>query len=425
MEKRAASTVEDKTCIKHKSATLPRLLLESIGRIQNNSIEWKRLCCPKMLKNTRQTKIKCQLARTPQPSLCINVNVLAAIFPCSKPSICNPMKMGSFSWNRRFLKLVHPGGFVEIHKNPITAAEVMKKYPRHFVTRPDVFRFPWIMICPESILKPGNVFFIVPYHTVYGLLQTSLMQQQDHFLPCYDEICPAWAEQEVRWEKSDGLIQFPQEGNSLESSVVIRQDFHLLAEKQSPPASQERAKVDCKFEDEYAIFPKDLDDSNIKQFLEQCPDGQSLGKAHFEVKTQQHFDDSPKKLRSPKHRPVVCDYRNRRNKSSSSFPSQSTLSDAELVVPLSRDDDGALNCSSSQEEKRLKSCLKKNNFTKARNFRVVRFDLLDEDEKKLRPKGPSFNQCSMFSFLFLFFCQKLIKEFLVEKQQHKSMYTNS
>jgi hypothetical protein len=101
------------------------------------------------------------------------------------------------------------------------------------------------------------------------------------------------------------------------------------------------------------------------------------------------------------------------------------LSDAELVVPLSRDDDGALNCSSSQEEKRLKSCLKKNNFTKARNFRVVRFDLPDEDEKKLRPKGPSFNQCSMFSFSFPFFFQKLIKEFLVEKQQHKSMYTNS
>ncbi|KAJ6862308.1 hypothetical protein NC652_039219 [Populus alba x Populus x berolinensis] len=166
-----------------------------------------------------------------------------------------------------------------------------------------------------------------------------------------------------------------------------RQDFHLLAEKQSPPASQERAKVDCKFEDEYAIFPKDLDGSNIKQFLEQCPDGQSLGKAHFEVKTQQHLDDSPKKLRSPKHRPVVCDYRNRLNKSSSSFPSQSTLSDAELVVLLSRDDDGASNCSSSQEEKRLESCLKKNNFTKARNFRVVKFDLLDEDEKKLRPKA--------------------------------------
>ncbi|KAJ6862315.1 hypothetical protein NC652_039223 [Populus alba x Populus x berolinensis] len=152
-------------------------------------------------------------------------------------------------------------------------------------------------------------------------------------------------------------------------------------------SSQERAKVDCKFEDEYAIFPKDLDGSNIKQFLEQCPDGQSLGKAHFEVKTQQHLDDSPKKLRSPKHRPVVCDYRNRLNKSSSSFPSQSTLSDAELVVLLSRDDDGASNCSSSQEEKRLESCLKKNNFTKARNFRVVKFDLLDEDEKKLRPKG--------------------------------------
>ncbi|XP_011026476.1 PREDICTED: uncharacterized protein LOC105127066 [Populus euphratica] len=316
MEKRSASTVEDKTCMKHKSATLPRLLLDSRGRIQNNSIEWKRLCCPKMLKNTRQTKIKCQIARTRQLSLSIMSTSSPPSFlvPNQAFANCNPMKMGSFSWNRRFLKLVHPGGFVEIHKNPITAAEVMKKYPRHLVTRPDAFRFPWITICPESILKPGNVFFIVPCHTVYELLQTSLMQQQqDHFLPCDDEICPAWAEQEVRWEKSDGLIQFPQEGNSLESSFEIRQDFHLLAEKQSPPVSQERAKVDCKFEDEYATFPKDLDDSNIKQFLEQCPDGQSLGKAHFEVKTQQHFDDSPKKLRSPKHRPVVCDYRNRRN----------------------------------------------------------------------------------------------------------------
>ncbi|KAF9662155.1 hypothetical protein SADUNF_Sadunf18G0023800 [Salix dunnii] len=54
---------------------------------------------------------------------------------------------------------------------------------------------------------------------------------------------------------------------------------------------------------------------------------------------------------------------------------------AELLVPLSRDD-GAFNYSSSEEEERLKSCLKKNSFTKARNFRVVRFDLLDEDEKE-------------------------------------------
>jgi hypothetical protein len=57
-------------------------------------------------------------------------------------------------------------------------------------------------------------------------------------------------------------------------------------------------KVDCKFEDEDAIFPKDLVDSDIKHFFffELCIDEQSLRKAFFGVKTQHHFDDSPKKL---------------------------------------------------------------------------------------------------------------------------------
>lgn len=71
------------------------------------------------------------------------------------------------------LKLVHPGRFVEIHRKPLTAAEVMARNPRHFVTRPDVFRFPWVVVRPESLLSPGNVFYIVPCRTVYRLVQTS------------------------------------------------------------------------------------------------------------------------------------------------------------------------------------------------------------------------------------------------------------
>lgn len=87
------------------------------------------------------------------------------------------MKMGSLFRNRSLLELVHPGGFAEIRKKSISAAEVMKKNPRHFITR------------PEAILKPGNVFVVVPYHTVYRLLQTrksqipaSLLQQRDHLI---------------------------------------------------------------------------------------------------------------------------------------------------------------------------------------------------------------------------------------------------
>lgn len=70
------------------------------------------------------------------------------------------------------LKLVHPGKYVEIHRHPVTAAEVMKKNPRHCVTRPDVFKFPWIVVRPESTLNLGRVYFIVPNRTIYHLLKT-------------------------------------------------------------------------------------------------------------------------------------------------------------------------------------------------------------------------------------------------------------
>ncbi|CAK7353576.1 unnamed protein product [Dovyalis caffra] len=325
----------------------------------------------------------CQKMEESERNDCINAQGNGLIlFKISKFPIANSQSNRSWEFpkNRRVLKLVHPGGFAEIHKNPISAAVVMKKNPRHFITRPDVFRFPWMVICPESILKPGNVFFIVPCHTVHRLLQTSksqiqasLMQQQDHFLPFYDEIYPAgsWAEQEVMWANDHGLIHFPQEGDSRESSVEIRQDFHLLLEKQSPPISQARAKVDCKLEDEDGIFLTDLGDSNIVQFLQQSRGQQSLGKAHFNVKTQQDSDDSPKEPYPAKFCPVFCAYKNRQkeSRSSFSFSSQSTSSDAEVVFPFPEDDNGGLDISSFQEEKRLKSCLKKNNSTKTRNFR--------------------------------------------------------
>uniref|UniRef100_A0A7N0ZYI7 Uncharacterized protein n=1 Tax=Kalanchoe fedtschenkoi TaxID=63787 RepID=A0A7N0ZYI7_KALFE len=68
------------------------------------------------------------------------------------------------------LKLVHPGGLVEIHTTPITAAEVMKMNPRHCVARPDVFKYPWIVVRPESVLRPGTLFYVVPHHTMRKLM---------------------------------------------------------------------------------------------------------------------------------------------------------------------------------------------------------------------------------------------------------------
>ncbi|XVF21392.1 hypothetical protein REPUB_Repub12eG0086700 [Reevesia pubescens] len=93
--------------------------------------------------------------------------------------------MGSVEAEKSVLKLVHPGRYVEIHKKPITAAEVLKNNPRHSVTRPDVFEYPWIVVRPESVLKLGKVFYIVPNRTIYKLIkakeysvQPSLQQNQ-------------------------------------------------------------------------------------------------------------------------------------------------------------------------------------------------------------------------------------------------------
>ncbi|KAJ1429369.1 hypothetical protein SESBI_08415 [Sesbania bispinosa] len=60
------------------------------------------------------------------------------------------MAMGSIKRERGVLKLVHPGRFIEVHRKPIRAEEVMRRNPRHCITRPDVFKFPWIVVKSES-----------------------------------------------------------------------------------------------------------------------------------------------------------------------------------------------------------------------------------------------------------------------------------
>ncbi|CAI9107437.1 OLC1v1006787C1 [Oldenlandia corymbosa var. corymbosa] len=79
--------------------------------------------------------------------------------------------MGVSTREKGVLKLVHPGRHVETHKEPITASEIMKKYPRHCITRPDVFKYPYIVVRPESVLFPGKVFYLLPVRTLYNLLK--------------------------------------------------------------------------------------------------------------------------------------------------------------------------------------------------------------------------------------------------------------
>lgn len=77
--------------------------------------------------------------------------------------------MGVTDMEKCVLKLVYPRRYTEILKEPISASEVLRKYPRHSITRPDIFDNPWIVVKPESILTLGKVFFVVPNHKIYSL----------------------------------------------------------------------------------------------------------------------------------------------------------------------------------------------------------------------------------------------------------------
>ncbi|KAH6814399.1 hypothetical protein C2S51_023417 [Perilla frutescens var. frutescens] len=77
-----------------------------------------------------------------------------------------------------FLKVVRPGGQVEIFRDPVPAREIMRRYPRHCITRPDFFEYPWIVVRPDSVLVPGKVFFLVPLHTVDKVMKDKMQQSQ-------------------------------------------------------------------------------------------------------------------------------------------------------------------------------------------------------------------------------------------------------
>lgn len=79
--------------------------------------------------------------------------------------------MGLVKSEEGVLKLVYRGGVVECHRVPILAGDVLDKHPRHCIARPDVFTNPWIVVRPESILRPGDVFYVVSFRTLRSLLR--------------------------------------------------------------------------------------------------------------------------------------------------------------------------------------------------------------------------------------------------------------
>ncbi|OAY43882.1 hypothetical protein MANES_08G105400v8 [Manihot esculenta] len=263
--------------------------------------------------------------------------------------------------NDKVLKLVHPGGFVEIHDSPMTADEVMKKNPRHCVARPNMFRFPWIVVRPESLLKPGGVFYIVPVHNIHSLPQKNRYQNQDPL-----------------------LLQLV----SLDSFLELT-NCHQLRKQHNHTISPTRTKIDCKIEHwpEDTIFPKCL--VRDTQHHDPYYSEESLVKSRLEP--QLFYDSSKisfsvdswdatfgfKVHQEPKQQPQVESFIEPRPLFSVDIAS----SDATQMVAFPKVESGELN--SSEELKALKSCLKKDTHFKSRGLKV-KFAFSDKDNEKIK-----------------------------------------
>ncbi|XVF74834.1 hypothetical protein PTKIN_Ptkin13bG0142600 [Pterospermum kingtungense] len=77
------------------------------------------------------------------------------------------------STKNMFVKIVYPGGHVELHEMPILAADIIVRNPRCVVAHPHVFRQPWAIVAPETVLMPGNKFYVVPVNTIRKLQRLS------------------------------------------------------------------------------------------------------------------------------------------------------------------------------------------------------------------------------------------------------------
>lgn len=68
-----------------------------------------------------------------------------------------------------FVKIVHPGGHVELHDRPILAAELLDRNPKCCVAHPTIFQQPHAIVSPETTLLLGRKYYVVPLGTIRKL----------------------------------------------------------------------------------------------------------------------------------------------------------------------------------------------------------------------------------------------------------------
>lgn len=78
------------------------------------------------------------------------------------------------STKNMLVKIVHPGGHVELHDCTVLAAELMHRNPRCCVAYPQIFQQPWAIVAPDTMLQLGQKYYVVPISTIRKLQRHSL-----------------------------------------------------------------------------------------------------------------------------------------------------------------------------------------------------------------------------------------------------------
>lgn len=68
-----------------------------------------------------------------------------------------------------FVKIVYPGGNIEVHDQPIPVSDLIKRNPKCCVARPTVFHDPYAVVSPNATLALGQKYYVVPIVTVRRL----------------------------------------------------------------------------------------------------------------------------------------------------------------------------------------------------------------------------------------------------------------
>ncbi|KAJ8749558.1 hypothetical protein K2173_026207 [Erythroxylum novogranatense] len=242
--------------------------------------------------------------------------------------------MGSIANEKDVLKLVHPGRHVEIHKEPISAAEVLKKNPRHSVARPDVFRYPWIVVNPKSLLNLGQVYFIVPNRTIYQLLKAHKEGQHP----------PGPGKLQSLMNHGDQEVP---KLHRTKSDARTRQNYQRGL-KQSPPSTYYNWTASQEHEDEESFIIH----SKVESWLNQEQEENSAA-------------DSP-------------------SSRTKSYDNQHHSIATEKHSEFSRKRNGDLEVKTAREETKLKSCLRKHDSPRKSRLLRVSFLLPGKDDEQQR-----------------------------------------